>query len=130
MRRSATACETAHCIVPPAGVIERPSAALQKVVVALLFSKFASACTLPAMRVASGDHAQPHHLGVEAHRHIYGIVSRQKQKRIALRPKLVVLLHRIYGIDLLLDHLGRHRRIEDQYIRAELRFPALRCNCW
>src|ERR1700686_1799358 len=38
MRRSDTACETAHCIVPPAGAIETPSAALQKVVVALLCS--------------------------------------------------------------------------------------------
>ncbi len=38
MRRSDTACETAHCIVPPAGFIESPSAALQKVVVALLCS--------------------------------------------------------------------------------------------
>src|SRR5580692_2260436 len=38
MRRSETACETAHCIVPPVGAIEIPSAALQKVVVALLCS--------------------------------------------------------------------------------------------
>src|SRR3984893_7034938 len=37
-RRSDTACETAHCIAPPAGFIESPSAALQKVVVALLCS--------------------------------------------------------------------------------------------
>src|SRR5258708_39470812 len=38
MRRSDTACETAHCIVPPDGAIEIPSARLQKVVVALLCS--------------------------------------------------------------------------------------------
>jgi hypothetical protein len=41
MRRSDTACDTAHCIVPPAGAIEIPSAALQKVVVALLCSESA-----------------------------------------------------------------------------------------
>src|ERR1700686_5556021 len=59
IRRSDTACETAHCIVPPAGVIDSPSAALQKVVVALLCSWFASACTLPVIRVASGDAPSP-----------------------------------------------------------------------
>src|SRR5271154_5625500 len=58
-RRSDTACETAHCIVPPVGFIESPSTALQKVVVALLCSRFASACTLPPMRVASGDAPSP-----------------------------------------------------------------------
>src|ERR1700761_4279258 len=40
MRRSDTACETAHCMVPffspPVGVTEKPSADRQKVVVALL----------------------------------------------------------------------------------------------
>src|ERR1700730_14627267 len=59
MRRSDTACDTAHCIVPPAGAIETPSAALQKVVVALLFLWFASACMLPAIRVASGEEPNP-----------------------------------------------------------------------
>ncbi len=53
MRRKGTACETAHCIVPlavpAAGVTEKPSAARQKVHVALLFLKLASACTLPVM---------------------------------------------------------------------------------
>src|SRR6202041_2687073 len=59
MRRRGTACETAHCIVPPAGVTENPSAARQKVVVALLFGRLASACTFPTMRVSSGDAPSP-----------------------------------------------------------------------
>ena len=59
IRRSATACETAHCIVPPVGVTENPSAALQKVVVALLFGRLASACTFPTIRVSSGKAPSP-----------------------------------------------------------------------
>jgi Domain of unknown function (DUF4861) len=59
MRRSDTACETAHCIVPPAGLIDSPSEALQKVVVASLCSRLASACTLPVIRVPSGDEPSP-----------------------------------------------------------------------
>src|SRR6266567_4744241 len=43
MRRKATACETAHCVVPPLGVTEKPSAARQNVQVALLRGRLASA---------------------------------------------------------------------------------------
>src|ERR1017187_2749393 len=49
MRRNDTACDTAHCITPPTEVTENPSAARQKVVVALLFREAASTCTSPAM---------------------------------------------------------------------------------
>src|ERR1700736_4516071 len=59
MRRSDTACETAHCIVPPTVFIESPSAVLQKVVVALLCPRLAFAYTLPAIRVASGYPPSP-----------------------------------------------------------------------
>src|SRR6266702_1369857 len=44
IRRNGIAWETAHCMTPPAGVTEKPSAALQNVVVALLFRALASAC--------------------------------------------------------------------------------------
>src|SRR5580658_4663373 len=46
IRRNGTACETAHCIVPPAGVTENPSAARQKVQVALFRGRLASEWTL------------------------------------------------------------------------------------
>ena len=49
MRRNGTACETAHCMVPPVGVTEKPSAARQKVQVALLWGRLASEWTLPMM---------------------------------------------------------------------------------
>ena len=52
----ATACETAHCMVPLVGVTEKFSAERQKVVVALLLLRreAASTWTLPEMWVASG----------------------------------------------------------------------------
>src|ERR1035441_9295899 len=59
MRRKGTACETAHCIVPPAGVTEKPSAAFQKVQVALLFGRVASERTPPAMWTSSGEAPSP-----------------------------------------------------------------------
>src|ERR1035438_9625814 len=63
MRRKGTACETAHCMVPftgpPVGVTEKPSAARQKVQVALLWGRLASECTLPAMCTASGEAPRP-----------------------------------------------------------------------
>src|SRR5215469_14657289 len=49
MRRKGTACDTAHCIVPPVGVTAKPSTARQKVHVALLCGRVASECTLPMM---------------------------------------------------------------------------------
>ena len=54
MRRKGTACETAHCMVPPVGVTEKPSTARQKVQVALLRGRLASEWTLPVMWTASG----------------------------------------------------------------------------
>ena len=44
---------------PARGVTEKPSAALQKVVVALSFRELASTCTLPLMRVSSGEAPSP-----------------------------------------------------------------------
>jgi hypothetical protein len=73
-----------------------------------------------------GRRAKPYQLGVEAHRHVHRIVSGQEQQRIPLRPKLVVLLRCIHRIDLLLDRLRWHRRIEDQYIGSKLRLGTLR----
>src|SRR5579862_5977718 len=55
IRRRATACETAHCIVPAVGWTMKPSAERQKVQVALLRGSEASAWTLPETLTASGD---------------------------------------------------------------------------
>ena len=73
-----------------------------------------------------GRRAQPHHFCVEAHRHVHRITSGHEKQRIPLRPKLVVLLDCVHRIDLLLDRLRWHRRIEDQHIGSELRLRALR----
>ena len=59
MRRNGTAWETAHCIVPPAGVTEKPSPAFQNVQVALLLGRVASERTSPAMCTLSGDAPSP-----------------------------------------------------------------------
>ena len=59
MRRKGTACETAHCMVPPVGVTENPSTPRQKVQVALLRGRLASECTLPVMWTASGVAPRP-----------------------------------------------------------------------
>src|SRR5579863_1530114 len=59
IRRNGTACDTAHCIVPPAGVTENPSTPRQKVQVALLCGRLASECTLPVMCTASGVAPSP-----------------------------------------------------------------------
>ncbi len=74
--------------------------------------------------------AQPHHLGVESDRNVNRIASGRKQQRIALRAKLVVPLRRIHRIDLLLDRLRCHRRIENQNIGSELRLRALCGKRW
>ena len=59
MRRNATACDTAHCIVPPAGSTAKFSAERQKVVVALLLLAAASTCTLPVIVTSSGIAPNP-----------------------------------------------------------------------
>src|SRR5579859_6958253 len=59
IRRNGIACDTAHCIVPPVGVTENPSAARQKVQVALLCGRLASEWTFPVMCTASGVAPNP-----------------------------------------------------------------------
>src|SRR5271154_6215557 len=59
IRRKGIACDTAHCIVPPVGVTEIPSIALQNVVVALLFLALASAWTFPWILTSSGEAPRP-----------------------------------------------------------------------
>ena len=59
MRRNGTAWETAHCMVPPVGVTEKPSTPRQKVQVALLRGRLASEWTLPMMWTASGVAPRP-----------------------------------------------------------------------
>ena len=59
IRRRGAACATAHCMVPPVGVTEKPSAARQKVQVALLCGRLASAWTLPEMWTLSGVTPRP-----------------------------------------------------------------------
>jgi hypothetical protein len=59
MRRNGTACETAHFMVPPVGVTEKPSAAFQNVQVALFLGRVASECTLPVMWTLSGEAPNP-----------------------------------------------------------------------
>ena len=72
-----------------------------------------------------GRSAQPDHLGVEADGHIDRIVARQEKERVALRPEFVMLLRGVYGVDLLLNRLRRHRGIEDQDVGPEWRLVGL-----
>ena len=72
MRRNGTACETAHFMVPPVGVTENPSAAFQKVQVALFRGRVASECTLPAMWTLSGVEPNPQDNGIGP-AHAYGV---------------------------------------------------------
>ncbi len=83
MRRKGAACDTAHCIVPPAGVIENPSAALQNVVVALL-----SGSARVGMHVAGDTHvigrsAQAQHLGVKPDGNIQFVRAGKKHQGVA-----------------------------------------------
>ena len=56
----ATACETAHCMVPLAGVTEKFSAERQKVAGGVVVAaEAASTWTLPVMWVASGVAPRP-----------------------------------------------------------------------
>ncbi len=89
--------------MPPAGVTEKPSAARQKVVVALLFATLASAWTLPEMWDGIGRSTQSKRLGVEAYRDIHVIVARQKEQGIAFGAELISSLRGVDPVDLLLD---------------------------
>src|ERR1035441_10827312 len=63
MRRKGTACETAHFMVPPVGVTEKPSADFQNVQVALFLGRVASECTLPVIDRKS-TRLNSSHLGI------------------------------------------------------------------
>ena len=88
MRRKDTACDTAHCIVPPVGVTAKPSTPRQKVQVALLCGRLASEWTLPMMWTASGICAEADDLRVEADRDVDVILAGQEEERVALRSRI------------------------------------------
>ena len=120
MRRKGTACETAHCMVPPVGVTEKPSTARQKVQVALLCGRLASEWTLPVMWTASGDGAEADDFGVEADRDVDVVVAGKKEQGVALGAELVVLLDGVDLVDLRLNVGGGHGGTEDQYVGTEV----------
>jgi hypothetical protein len=85
------------------GVTEKPSAARQKVQVALLWGRLASAWTLPVMWTASGVAPRPIDFGVEADGDVDLVIAGKKEEGIALGAELAVLLEVVDFVDLLLD---------------------------
>ena len=120
MRRKGTACETAHCMVPPVGVTEKPSAARQKVQVALLRGRLASEWTLPVMWTASGVAPRPSTCGVETDRDVDVIFAGQEEQSVTRGAEFAVLLDGVDLVDLGLDVGGGHGGIEEQNVGAEV----------
>ena len=103
----ATACETAHCMVPLAGVTEKFSAERQKVVVALLLlrrrRRRRGRCRRCGWRRVW--RRGPATFGVEADGDVEVIVAGEEEEGVALGAELVVLLDGVDAID-----LGLHGR--------------------
>ena len=100
MRRNGTACDTAHCIVPPVGVTEKPFCRAPECTRRVVMRQ-----ARVRMHVAHDVHrigrrAEPNHLGVETDRHIHVILAGQKQQRVPRRSKLAVLFDGIHLVNL------------------------------
>jgi hypothetical protein len=74
-----------------------------------------------------GRDAQSQHLGIEAHRHVHVILAGKEKKGVAFGTELVFPLDREDLVDLLLNGRGRHRRVEDEHVRPEIRFCCAGC---
>ena len=103
MRRKGAACETAHCMVPPVGVTEKPSTARQKVVVALLLRQAGVGVDVAGDVDAVGRGAEAEHLRVEADGDVDVVVAGKEEEGVACGAELVVLLGGVDLVDLRLD---------------------------
>ena len=125
MRRKGTACETAHCMVPPVGVTEKPSAARQKVQVALLCGQAGVGVDVAGDVDGVGRSAEAEDLRVEADGDVDVIVAGEKEERVALGAEFAVLLDGVDLVDLLLDCAEGMDGFEDENVGAEVRLCAL-----
>ena len=78
---------------------------------------------------AGDDHvvgrlAEAERLRVEPDLHVEVVLAGQEEVRVAARPELRGVLLRVDTVELALDGGHRHRRIEDQDVRAEVRRAA------
>ena len=121
MRRKGTAWETAHCMVPPAGVTEKPSADFQNVQVALLFGRVAADRTSPEMWTLIGRGAESEDLRVIADRNVHLVLAGLEQQGVAPGTELAGFLEGVDFFDGFLDHCSRHGRVEGEDIRTEIR---------
>ena len=99
---------------------EKFSTARQKVRVALLWGRLASAWTLPEMWVASGVSAEAGDFGVEADGDVEVVVAGEEEEGVALGAELVVLLGGVDAVDLGLHGGGGHGGREDGDVGAEV----------
>jgi hypothetical protein len=71
------------------------------------------------LRVQYENHT-PENLRVVSDRHIHFVLARREQQSVARGAELAVLLDGVSLIDLFLDRRGRHGRVEDEDVGAEV----------
>ena len=120
MRRNGTACETAHCMVPPVGVTEEALGSAPEGAGGVVVRQAGVGVDVAGDVNCVGRGAEAEHLGVKTDGDIYVVFAGQEEQRIARGAEFAVLLDGVDLVDLLLDFSGGHGGIEEQNVGAEV----------